>query len=336
MNRRRIVLSTLLLSVLADGQRAHSMQSRMAADLPAPFRKMVFKGTVDRRKQFTMFLDADPRRVHGACRFADGSRHLQLRGAVSSDGSVTFDVYEQRYGSDGSLSKTGRITGALAGDRLTGNWQSFGPERLLPFNAIETKPRPLSSAATKREALSQAVGRFRLVAISGHCCGSNDYSAQRSDRGWQYGGSSIVGGERTGYITRLGRDDVARLNSIEVIVAPDLTVQLFAGKRRLLEVPFTESGMLLDAVQPEGGPYTPSTTFLEEYEGAPVLVLGLVSGQDWSTHVALRQFPITTQGKARLVLPQRSGFFYGDEFELTIDSEDAGPVDRTTLTFGKH
>jgi hypothetical protein len=35
-------------------------------------------------------------------------------------------------------------------------------------------------------------------------------------------------------------------------------------------------------------------------------------------------------------LPQRSGFFYGDEFELTIDSEDAGPLDRTTLTFGKH
>jgi len=198
------------------------------------------------------------------------------------------------------------------------------------------KPRPLSSAATKREPLSQAVGRFRLVAISGHCCGSNDDATQRSDRGWQYGGFAIVGGELTGYITRLARDDVARLNSIEVIVAPDLTVRLFAGKRRLLEVPFNESGMLLDAVQPEGGTYTPSTTFLEEYEGAPVLVLGLVSGQDWSTHMTVRQFPIATQGKARLVLPQRSGFFYGDEFELTIDSEDAGPLNRTTLTFGKH
>jgi hypothetical protein len=179
-----------------------------------------------------------------------------------------------------------------------------------------------------------SLDRFRLVAISGHCCGNNDYEAQRSDRGWQYGGSAIVGGKRTGYTTRPGREDIARLNSIEVIVAPDLTVRLFAGKRRLLEVPFYESGMLLDAVQPEGGTYTPSTTFLEEYKGAPVLVLALVSGQDWSTHMALSDINLATQGRARLVLP-RGDFFYGEEFNLTIDSEE-GPATSSTLTFGKH
>ena len=77
MNPRRIVLSTLLQSVLADGQRAHSMQSRMAAKTPATF-----------------------------------------------------------------------VGSHQAGGAFTG-------------------------------------GRFRLVAISGHCCGSNDDATQRSDRGWQ-------------------------------------------------------------------------------------------------------------------------------------------------------
>jgi len=256
-----------------------------------------------------------------------------------------LDVYEQPYGHNGPRRQSGRIVGTLAGDRLTGTWHAFGTNRSLPFDAVKTQSSAamvrealakLSSAATKREAMAQSVGRFRLVALQGHCCLSNDYEAQRSDRGWQFSQSSIVGGSRSGYGARLQRKSVASLNSLEIVVTRDLTVRLFAGKEPLLEVPFNETGMLLKIDKPENltyfKTYSPSTTFVEpRMGGAPDLVLALVSGQDWSPEITVEGINVATWGTAELVL-RSDGFFYGDEFKLTI-KDDQGII--SELSFRK-
>ena len=335
MKRRQFFLGTPLLYLSSGAQRAHSTSGATPAVPPAPFRKMAFAGKVDGRDRFTMFLDVDPqgnvgRAVEGALRFGVAGRLLSLQGPRLPEGQLALDLYEQPYGHSGPRRQSGHIVGTLSNDRLTGTWHAFRSKRTLPFDAVKTQ----SSTATKREALAQSVGRFRLVAISGHCCLSNDYEAQRSDRGWQLNGSSIVGGSRSGYGAKLRRESVASLNSLEIVVTRDLSVRLSAGKEPLLEVPFDETGMLLKIDKPEDltyfKTYSPSTTFVKgRRSGAPDLVLALVSGQDWSPQVAVDEFNLATRGTAEIVLPS-DGFFYGDEFKLTM-KDDQGTISELTF-----
>lgn len=352
MRRRRLLLSSPVLYAFMAPRRTDAMEASAPAGLTAPYRKGVFAGRIDGRDPFILFLKANPQGVEGTCRSGSGARLLRLQGPLLSEGKIALDVHEQPYGRDGTK-RIGRIVGTWAGGRLTGTWHTFSTHRTVSLDAVETAStaatgwetlEPLSSAVTKREALAQSVGRFRLVAISGHCCLSNDYEVTRSDRGWQVSGTSIVGGSRGGFGSRLGRgsESAARLNALSIVVAPNLAVSLFAGKQRLLDVPFDETGMLLridkqheldsfQIGQTDLKTYSPSTTFVEPCRGcAPQLVLALVSGQNWSEQIGeVEGFNLATQGVARLVL-RSDGYFYGDEFELTI-AERSGTVSRLTF-----
>lgn len=105
------------------------------------------------------------------------------------------------------------------------------------------QPAPAAESGKKAQLLKGLVGEHRLVAVSGFM-GANtmvDYYLENGK--WTATASSISGGKREGYDAKLSAEALAKLQSMKIVVAEDLSVALLCKGKTYCKTPFQEQGM---------------------------------------------------------------------------------------------
>ena len=104
----------------------------------------------------------------------------------------------------------------------------------------EAPPEPMSK---KKETLTKLVGEHSLFSISGFM-GANtmiDYTLKNGK--WSAVGSSIYMAQRESFDQEITASDLKKLNSMKIIVNPDLSVSFSCNGKEFENIPYQEDGM---------------------------------------------------------------------------------------------
>ena len=94
----------------------------------------------------------------------------------------------------------------------------------------------------KKAILDRAKGLHSLSSISAFYGANTLYDYRKSDDGWSAEGSSTSGGRRTPFDIDLGPKELSVLNSLNIRVKDDLSVDVACNNRVLFSVPFEDAG----------------------------------------------------------------------------------------------
>jgi len=214
-----LLLSYMLASTaLADTQYSHK----------------TLDGHIDGRYGFKMDLKNVDDRLSGSYRYVGKREDISLSGNIDASGTFTMD----ESGNVGQ--RTGSFTGNVAGDALVGTWTSARGDRRFAITAHQTSEVIIGS---KREILTQAVGTYALNRVSGEGGANAMWDSWRDRGGWESNVSSIDQAQREASDVTLTREDLRRLNSMNVTVDTTLTTRLTVDGKVLLSVPYREAGM---------------------------------------------------------------------------------------------
>ena len=147
--------------------------------------------------------------------------------------------------------------------------QSNNKDSSFVFNTIDLTKEEISS---KKLILSEGIGEYKLNSISS-LMGMNSLVDHHIENDkWIASGSSNSGGMREGYDIDLSEDDLAKLNSMSIIISNDLTLSLSCNGMTFFNTPFKEDGMsyFLNKAPSEYSTYmsenlTENNTIIDEY-----------------------------------------------------------------------
>ena len=118
--------------------------------------------------------------------------------------------------------------------------QSNDKDSSIVFNTIDLNKEEIIS---KKLILTEGIGEYKLNSISS-LMGMNSLVDHYIENGkWIASGSSNSGGMREGYDIDLSKDDLAKLNSMSIIISNDLTLSLSCNGMTFFNTPFKEDGM---------------------------------------------------------------------------------------------
>ena len=139
----------------------------------------------------------------------------------------------------------------------------------IVFNTIDLTKEGISS---KKLILSEGIGEYKLNSISSLMGMNSLLDHQIENDKWIASGSSNSGGMREGYDIDLSEDDLAKLNSMSIIISNDLTLSLSCNGTTFFNTPFKEDGMsyFLNKAPSEYSSYmsenlTENNTIIDEY-----------------------------------------------------------------------
>ncbi len=111
---------------------------------------------------------------------------------------------------------------------------------------VDTAQIPSATAEEmneKQRILEKLVGEHKLISVSG-VSGANSMIDFYKEKGkWKISASSNSGGVREGYDPEISREDRAKLETMKIVVAPDLTLTLQCDNKTYFTVPFKKDGM---------------------------------------------------------------------------------------------
>lgn len=183
-----------------------------------------------------------------------------------------------------------------------------------------------SDSKTKKELLTSAIGKYKLVSITGNTGANTMFDTYKEEGRWVSTSSTNIGGERNKTVNKLTNKDAMLLNDLHIEVNAKLNVKLQNGRNMLFDVPFNDSGMeyKVDKVNKshfEG--YTASTIFIGKQ-----LILLANDNMDFS--LALNgNFDLVHSNNMKLIYQIDEDTFY-----LTIFNGQC--CDSSTLKFSKN
>lgn len=206
-----------------------------AADAPAPsyFHKYL-AGKIGGKYAITLDLKNVDGELTGQYRYEGKQQSLSLQGKLDASGS--FAMNEVAPGAK----ITGTFTGKIGAGHMEGTWRSADGKKTLPFAADQTSERVIGS---KSDILKAAIGAHPLTAISGSGGANGMWDTWKDQGRWGSNVSGITGGMRQGSEVALNKADLALLDSLRIVVAPDLSVTLSARGKDLLTIPLRADGM---------------------------------------------------------------------------------------------
>ena len=153
------------------------------------------------------------------------------------------------------------------------NGKKDGTEQAVDSSTISNSPSPaVEVLSKKKELLSGLVGEHKLTFISGFM-GANtmvEYSIEKGK--WVATGSMIMEGQREAYQEELSPEVLAKLKSMKIVVATDLSVKLVCNGKDYFNSSFSDKGMnyLLKKSPKEYESQLPATlnassTFIDDY-----------------------------------------------------------------------
>jgi len=98
-----------------------------------------------------------------------------------------------------------------------------------------------SNNLSTKEILSKLVGERYLESISGFAGANALYDYEKKNGKWTASGSSINAGTREGYKITISAQDLSRLNTMKLVLNPDLSLQLYVGNKLIITAPFTDN-----------------------------------------------------------------------------------------------
>ncbi|MDP9651650.1 hypothetical protein [Paraburkholderia caledonica] len=222
-----------------------------------------FDGHIDGRYAFKMDLKNVDGSLSGSYRYVGKREDISLSGNIDGAGTFTMDE------SGNAGQRTGSFTGKVAGDALVGTWTSARGDRRFAITAHQTSEVIIGS---KREILTQAVGTYALDRVSGEGGANAMWDSWRDRGGWESKVSSIYQAQREASDVTLTREDLRRLNSMNVTVDTTLTTRLTVDGKVLLSVPYREAGMQYEialshdsVVENDLKKLSPATTVRDEH-----------------------------------------------------------------------
>jgi hypothetical protein len=96
---------------------------------------------------------------------------------------------------------------------------------------------------SSNEILSKLVGEHYLESISGFAGANTLYDYEKKNGKWIASGSSISAGMREGFKITISAQDLSRLNTMKLILNPDLSLQLYVGNKLILTAPFADNDL---------------------------------------------------------------------------------------------
>jgi hypothetical protein len=272
---------------------------------------------------FTMVLNKYDTVLEGTYAYAGRNTFLTLKGSVGPNGR--FRIYEYDIPSNAGIPKlaTGTFEGVADGDSLTGTWRGKRAAKPLPFHAARFVP-------DKQSALTAAIGEHRLTRAGGSMGANGMFGYEREKGKWTGVSSSISGGQREGESTSFKKEELRLLNSLKLLVHPDLALDIVVGRDTLLHVPYNPMGMHY-AARPFDGKagysadsvYEPARTFYEDK-----LALAYLDSADFSAVLGPLVEDLFFNVADRMRLDYRP---INDEFELTVGHDY---FENSVLTFG--
>jgi hypothetical protein len=193
-----------------------------------------YEGKIDGRLAFRMVLPEPPKMAfecQGSYIYAGKRKVIALFGECSTTRLLLSET--NGAGSASKQPKYNQIMADANDGGFLGTWQSADGRRSLSFEARELRP-------DRRTVLASAVGTYPLSGISGFFGANTMSETWRSGKGWQANLSGIHAGVREGQFVPLGRESIKVLNSLEVRVNADLTVEILGLGRVLALFPYSE------------------------------------------------------------------------------------------------
>jgi hypothetical protein len=98
-----------------------------------------------------------------------------------------------------------------------------------------------SNNLSTKEILSKLVGEHYLESISGFAGANTLFDYEKKNGKWTASGSSNNGGMREGYKIPITAQDLSRLNTMKLILNPDLSLQLYVGNKLIITARFANN-----------------------------------------------------------------------------------------------
>ena len=161
--------------------------------------------------------------------------------------------FHDRNNLNGKLSYTSRKAFLVLGDQVAINCQDKNENWIYVSyqNSKGTITRGYikktdlenvqSNNLSKKEILSTLVGEHYLESISGFAGANTLYDYVKKNGKWTASGSSINRGMREGYKISISAQDLTRLNTMKLILNPDLSLQLYVGNKLIITAPSTKN-----------------------------------------------------------------------------------------------
>jgi hypothetical protein len=118
--------------------------------------------------------------------------------------------------------------------------------KLLTFMLLLISSICFSQNKSKKEILQSLVGTHPLNDISGLMGANSMIDYNKVNGKWKGYFSMNMGGMRNGEAIKIQPEALSRLNSMEIVVNPDLSIDFNCKKQTLFSVPFVENGMFLE------------------------------------------------------------------------------------------
>ncbi|MFM2195497.1 MAG: hypothetical protein RL092_1097 [Bacteroidota bacterium] len=98
----------------------------------------------------------------------------------------------------------------------------------------------------KKRILEKLVGEHKLISVSGSSGANSMIDFYREKGKWKISASANFDGMREGYDPEISKEDRAKLETMKIVVAPDLTLTLQCDNKTYFTVPFRKEGMAYD------------------------------------------------------------------------------------------
>ena len=99
---------------------------------------------------------------------------------------------------------------------------------------------------TKLDVTKSLVGKYELNAISAVMGANTMVDYEKANGKWKGFMSMIMGGQRNGEALKITPDVLVKLNTMEIIVNPDLSIEFNCNKIQIANIPFKEDGMVFE------------------------------------------------------------------------------------------
>lgn len=179
--------------------------------------------------------------------------------AISQPNQCTLTVktdkayFHDRNNINGKLSFTPRKAFLVLGDQVSINCQDKNENWIYVsyknskgiitrgyIKKADLENDQLNNLSTK-EILSKLVGEHYLESISGFAGANTLFDYEKKNGKWTASGSSNNGGMREGYKIPITAKDLSRLNTMKLILNPDLSLQLYVGNKLIITARFANN-----------------------------------------------------------------------------------------------
>lgn len=116
-------------------------------------------------------------------------------------------------------------------------------QSVTPVDTAQITPATAEEMSQKKKILEKLVGQHRLVSVSGFS-GANSMIDFYKEKGkWKISASANSGGMREEFDPEIPQEDKAKLETMKIVVAPDLSITLQCDNKTFFNVPFKKDGM---------------------------------------------------------------------------------------------